>query len=312
MNTVAFTSEFVCENLARKVVLGLEAMADDNARTFAHGLIIPIAQRLSSGKMARGALKAMLSRTHALLESAPNVVSVTFGEATRKKLSSSEQYHLTYVLASTVTDDWVGFISTEMSVSRKSMMVCSTNTDFRIHRHALARYMNRAMRPTDDMLGGIEDAMRAATLLGHAVTETETGNIAIPMQDGMLFGRVKLINNATSPSYRTRFAFKNHQPEMTEEARDTLHDRYRVVVEIMTYVDWNSLSMPRIDLHKAISKVMSEHQFGMRQCFNLAYHEQAMMEQEEMDGVFPAITAALEASRALVKSAEWQQYEARG
>jgi hypothetical protein len=314
MNTVSFTSEFVCNNLARKVVLGMEAIAKDNAKDFARGLIIPIAERITAGKVKRGALKVMLDRTVATLEAAPNVVAVDYAAATRKKLSANEQHHLTYILANAVTgdDDWVCFVCTEMAASRKMLSVNSTNADFRIHRHALARYMNREMKPTDDMFTGIADAVRAGVLLSHAVAENKNHEIAIPLRDGMLFGRIKLVNNAHFPSPKMKFTIDKMGPNFFEDTRRSLHhDRFRVMVEMMTYVDWNSLSQPRIELHRKISKMIQDHQFGITQCFNVAHYEQGMLEEDQHSEVTPSITAALEAARDLVRTPEWTAFAAR-
>lgn len=314
MNSVAYSSEFVCDNLARRKVRQLSGeFARANAESFTQNLLLPVAKKLTtSGRMARGEVGKMVERLYAQLLADPSVVDAEHTKLTTSRLSSHDEHRLTYVLASATKDEqWVDFITNEVIVSRKRLTINTSCTDFRIHRHAVARYMYREMRDPEVLLKDLSAAMAAAVVLGHVVSEDrEDNHIAIPVMDGMLFGRVTVCDTAKRPPIKMVLDLQaNTKPSRTVMHREMWGDQ-RVVVEIMTYVDGNSLTPLREHLHREVESVLREHAFGIKTMSDSFYYDKTVVEREDADRIYPAMDDALKATRELVQSKEWAGFAA--
>lgn len=313
MSNVAFTSEHVTNNIARRSVAEMESNAQENARMFAQRLLIPIAQRLSSSeKLRRGVLPQMCRKIVSELQADPNVIMVEFDSGDRKKLSANEDYRLAYVMtsASAQSSDWVQFTAAEVFLTRRELDVNSTTCDFRIHRHALARFMQRELQPTETLFGKLESALRASVTLGNAVaTECDTANIALPIGNALLLGRVRVTDAHKYPAKKMKVRF-GKTTEVSDDDRPMLFDDARILVEIMTYVDFNSMTPSRERLHEMLTDFVEANQLGIRQVFDATYFEGTSVNTNDIPRLKETMAAAIEGSRAVVTSPEWKNFEA--
>lgn len=312
--SVAYSSEFVCDNLARRKVRQLSGeFARANAESFTQNLLLPVARKLTtSGRVPRGEVSKMVKRLYQELMTDPSVVDLDHAKLTSSRLSSKDEHRLAYVLASATEDEqWVEFITNEVDISRKRLTVSSTATDFRIHRHAVARYMYREMRDPEVLLKDLSTALAASVLMGHVVaSESESKHVAIPVMDGMLFGRVTVLDAKKKPPIRMIIDLRSNMvPRRGRQDRELLGDEH-VMVEILTYVDANSLTPQRQHLHRVIEEMLSHHALGIKMLFDASYYDKTVVDREDAEGIYPAIESALEAGRSLMQTREWKSFAA--
>ena len=87
----------------------------------------------------------------------------------------------------------------------------------------------------------------------------------------------------------------------------------RTIVEIMTYVDRNSLTPARERLHRVIETFVRDYAEGIKRCFDVTYYETTVIDTDEPDiarVMSEQIKAAVDGARALVLTPEWKSYEA--
>lgn len=305
--TAAFTSEYVCNNLARKAVRELgQQSARNNASRFNETLLLPVAKRLiTAGRCQRGEIGRMTKNLVTKLKADKCVVSVEHNDFT-KKLSSNEEHRLTYVLAvSEDSDDWLDFVCNEIRLRRKEIDMNVCVADVRIHRHALSRYMQRELRSAERMLEELEETLHMSSLLGAAAASVEGGNIAIPLKNGMLFGRVHVIDELGT---RMILHMDKHGPEHSDGLRHSITKDARVFVELLTYVDGPSLGPVKERLCERVNEFVRLHKKGAKAMFDASYYTCSVLDADGEAGLFLRIADAINAATDLVQTREWQAW----
>jgi hypothetical protein len=297
-----YRSEYVCNQLARKTVKSWgDEVAKANAAAFNEKLLLPVAKRLiSSGRMPRGELGRMAQQLVRVLKTDKGVVDVEF-DSFAKKLSANEEHRLAYILAVSDGIDWFDFVASEVRMKRKQLTSNVCVADVRMHRHALSRYMQRELKPAEHMLADIAEALHASVLLGTAAATVEGGNIAIPLNDGLLLGHVSIFEE---PGTRMVLTLDKGGPEQSEEKRRSITSKLRPYVELLTYVDGHTLGPTKEAVRDMLIAFLAAHRVGAKATFDASYYTCSVV-TEDYDRYMDKISAAINAACDLVKQPEW-------
>lgn len=302
----AFTSEYVCNNLARKTVQSVgETSARQNAARFNENLLLPVAKRLiMSQKMPRGDLGRMAKNLCNKLRQDTAIIDVEY-DSFSKKLSPKEQHRLSYLLAVSEDPNWLDFVATEIRMERRSITTNVCVVDLRIHRHALSRYMQRELRPAETMLGDLAETLHASSMLGVAAAAVEGGNIAIPLKTGLLLGRVSVLSEEGT---RMVLMMDKDGPRQAELERGSIAKDVRIHVELMTYVDGVSLGPVKQRVYDAVSDFIAQNRTGMKALFDASYYTCSVIGSMKHDDYFDQIGTAINAAVELVQTSDWQNW----
>jgi hypothetical protein len=310
-STAPYSSEYVCNNLARRTLRGLGGdTAQANASMFVERLIMPIGEKLStSGRMPRGVMAKLCQRAISQLEADSAVVEVEYTNIQSSKLSANERHRLSYIISTGTEDEhWLEFVATEAWMSRKEVEVSVTTTDFRIHRHALSRYMQRERKPAESMFGDMMDALYASALLGISTSNIESEHIALPVASGMLFGRALVFDTTKHPPKKMKVVMNKYDLTQEEAPRGSLLSDHRVQVEMMTYVSQDALTPARRELHTVLSEFLARHKIALKQLFHACYYERGIVDPEVYARFNEIIAAAITEAREIILGPVWSRY----
>lgn len=312
-NDFVYSSEYACDNITRRELRSMEDIVTRvHATKFSRDLLLPIGQRLTvSGRLKRGMLKPMVERVEQTLRTEPGIIDVEVDLMTHSKLSSNEEYRFAFVAGMNDGEHWLDFMLNEARLSRKELVVKTTKSDLRIHRHAISRYMQRNRRPAKEMYAEVMEAIRAASLMGEMAGGIPGGQIALAIGDGLLLGRVHRYLWAECPAAVETLTInvKSADHEMLVRP-DELESPHRYVVEMMTYVDHNSLVASREALRDRLREFQDRYAFEIKVLFEATYFNEANVPPDMIDSANERLLTMARAAKALVNGPEWQQFVA--
>lgn len=312
MNNVVYSSENACDNITRRELRALDdIMPRLKASKFTQDLLFPLGKRIASaGRLKRGMLKAAVTKVERQLRSEVGVIDVEVEHYAPSRLSSNEGARMAFVTLMSEGEHWLQFYLTEAVMTRKDVTVRSSEADVLIHRHALSRYMQRERRPFTEMYGEIMDAVRAAPLIAEAAVKVSGNQIAVAMGDGLFLGRLRTLNWAQAPAYIERIKMSAHAADhMLEDRPDMGETPSRVVVEIMTYVDHNSLTDAREELRDVLTEFQQRRSFEAKVLFDATYFKAATIPADVgQEQVQEMIFQAVEEADKLVECPAWVDF----
>jgi hypothetical protein len=311
---IPFDSSFACDNIARRTVRNLGLEKAKKAAIRVQSALLPVAKQIiNSGKVKRGTIRLLGNRLANTLEKDPSTVWVESIHMTRSRLSTSEHHRVAYVMAmgDSEREDWLDFLGCEVFMTRKEAELSTTGLDFRIHRHALSRFMQRERRSAADLVAEMGQALQAATFMGPMALVSHTSqHLAIPIGDGLLFGRFTGVNSMTSPAYMLRARFEpQREPFDWQDVReDHLVKGARTHVEIMTYVDAASLTPSRTELRDVLRDFRERHANALRWMFHSAYFPNAKLPRQMIANTNKEIREATTEIKAIIRGPEWNRF----
>ncbi len=310
---ISFQSEFVCENIARRVVKGYRFQSAAATAFKINSALAPLSATIATaGKLPKGTLLRTANNLKRKLASEPSLISFDIHRSQYSRLSSQEAQRMTYVLAvsSDESEDWVDFLANEMTMTRTQVEAAASMVDFRIHRHALARFMNRELRPAEDIMTDMQDAMHMGTMIGYAAMKSGVTDAAIPIGNAMLFGRVDAIRNASSPPFQ--MCMKINRAEGAKEySRAADKKGHRPLVKVMTYVDSNSLTSSREALRDVLVAFREQHRDAMRYIFDSFHYTYLAIDTfkgKTLDALHGEMKAAIDAMVEVMRGPEYTRY----
>lgn len=312
-NDFIYSSEYACDNITRRELRGLDGIVTRvNASKFSHNLLLPIGQRItSSGRVQRGVLKQVVERLEHTLRTEEGIIDVEVDVMTHSRMSANESYRFAFVAGFNDGEHWLEFLLNEARITRKELTVHTTKADFRIHRHAISRYMQREQRPVREMYPQLAEALRASTLMAEAATLVDGSQIALVIGDGLLLGRVKRYNWSDAPGRIERLHISPKKVEHDVVSRpDEEAGDYRLVVEMMTYVDHNSLVSSREALRDQVREFQIKRALELKMLFDATYFFSATVPIEMADCAEQRLHDATNEAGALVKGEVWQHFAA--
>lgn len=276
---IPHTSSFACDDIARESLLKTFGQTSTkNAHSkLVNLLLIPLAERvMRSGKIAHGQIRTISNWFIAQLSKEPTIVSASV-EHRSSKLSSNEKSYVSYVMA--VGDgDWLDFVACEIVITRTCIELQSTDIDFRVHRHALSRFIQREIKPPEEIITSVAEAIKFGSLTGNLMLcASKHHECAIPLGNGLLLGKVVTINSSQQPAEVTRIRIeKNVPPTETTVARpDHLVKGFRGVLELLTYVGDRQLTKNREKLRDALVGFQNQNKEALDIMFMAHYYENA-------------------------------------
>jgi hypothetical protein len=313
---IPYTSAFACDDIARETLR--KTYGDSRslvaATEISNKLLRPLAtQIVGAGKVRRGEIRTMATALCRRLENEPTVVSTVAEHRVGSKISSKEESRLSVILALADDDDrdWLDFVSSEVFMQRTSLQITHSVMDFRMHRHALSRFMQRERKPAEGIMANILQSLQMASLFGNlSIALTGTENFATPIGDGMLFGRLSAYSNVRDPAMMSIIRFERHKDPMDwDEARpDHLVKGARANVEIMTYVGDKQLTPAREKLRDRMRDYRERHGAALAMMFDSHYYPNAAVPTADVDRLKDAVRAATAEAETILTGREWAQF----
>lgn len=309
---VPASSEFVCDNIARRTVRSVQSQAQQaQMQNFVEPFMKPIMMRLAkSGRFQRDVLHKLVSQLERKLEADETVFALEASAFRKSKLSSNESYRVTFKVPASQDEEWMAFTATEVNLTRRSIDVGYTYTDVFIHRHAISRFMQREGKPPEEIYKMLDATIDLATVMAWPTAMYERDgktdlNIAVPLGNGMLFGRLSMSKGG---SKRGVFKVDSRSADHEEVLRVPGFD-YMMVVELMTYVDNNSLTPHREALRDRILEFQRAHAWGIQLAADSVYFTRLAVPPEiagqDMQGLIHAARPAMDA---LLGTPEWTHF----
>jgi hypothetical protein len=305
-NPLAYSSSHVCDTLAKRELKSLDA---DKVRAFTDELgerfIIPLAASLwRSGKITS---KKLIQSSRSLAVQMGKMDSVISTEWTRltKAASTSVEVRVEGTAAVTIGTDWLSFIVTEIHLTRRSLELATTMLPVRIHRHSLARFMERTKQPSSVMIKGILNSLKVSTVLSPAAREVGD-EIAVAHENHLLLGRT-----VTTPGIPSTYVLRM-KPEAApyeEEVPRTAaayDGNTTLSVDIMTFIDSDNLSPSRTHLRDILRQFQDDHTVGVNFLYAARELYGAMLPTAEMDDAVQRGVAASRAAKEVVATPEWK------
>jgi hypothetical protein len=278
---------------------------------------VPLVNRITaSGKIPHGKIRQLVNGLERSLKNETTVVDVAVEHRAHSRLSTREESRIAYVLAVGDEDrrDWLDFMTAEMHLTRTKIDLSHTMLDFRIHRHALSRFIQRERKLAENMMVEMREALHLASLLGNFVASyRDDGHIAIPIGNGnMMFGRVSTIVHDSpkdqAPVFRTSFS-RDGEPEHGMVVRpEHLMSGGRAQVEIMTYVGDKQLTPNREKLRDRLCDFRERNKRSLAFLFDAHYHEHAAVRSDIVKEIRAEIASIRVEAERLVKGHEWDRY----
>lgn len=269
MDELAYlTSEAACSRVAERTVRKQSDSTIMAARFIQNKLVNPISKKLfESGKLQRGALRSLVRKTISDLEANEMIFDIRL--ETPNPLSTSEVYHLHFLIAEGEGEEWIHFFSCDVVLTRKQLRTSLSSTNFKVHRHALVRYMRRERKPLADFFNEIIEPLSISVTLRTAVAITETDQIAIPMGNGLLLGRVKEVDmdKMTLESAAGVMVVDRDDVQQFMKRKNGMASNACRRVEIMTYIDHDSMTPSRERLHEELTTLANNHREGLRELY---------------------------------------------
>lgn len=309
---VPSSSEFVCDNIARRTVRNAQEQAQRaQMQNFIDPFMKPIMMRLAkSGRFQRDVLHKMVAQLERKLEADETVFALEASAFRKSKLSSNESYRVTFKVPASQDEEWLAFTATELNLTRRSVEVSYAYTDVFIHRHAISRFMQREAKPPEEIYKMLDATINLATVMAWPSAMYERNgkndmNIAVPLGSGMLFGRLSMSKGG---SKRGVFTVDSRSAEHDEKLRVPGFD-YMMAIELMTYVDNNSLTPQREALRDRILEFQREHTWGIQLAADSVYFTRLAVPKEiagqDLQGLIQAARPAIDK---LLGSPEWTHF----
>lgn len=310
---VPASSEFVCDNIARRTVRSVQGQAQEaQMRNFVEPFMKPIMLRLAkSGRFQRDVLHKLVSQLERKLEADETVFALEASAFRKSKLSSNESYRVTFKVPSSQDEEWMAFTATEVNLTRRTIDVSYTYTDVFIHRHAISRFMQREAKPPEEMYKMLDATINLATVMAWPTAMYERDgktdmNIAVPLGSGMLFGRLSMSKGG---SKRGVFKVDAKVGAEHEEVLRVPGFDYMMAIELMTYVDNNSLTPQREALRDRIIEFQHEHAWGIQLAADSVYFTRLAVPQQlagqDLQGLIQAARPAVDK---LLGTPEWTHF----
>ena len=310
-NSFVYSSEYACDNITRRELRGLDGIVTRvHASKFSRDLLLPLGQRIStSGRIQRGVLKNVVERVEHTLRTEEGIIDVEVDSMTTSRMSANESYRFAFVAGLNSGEHWLEFMLNEARLTRKELAVHTTKADFRIHRHAISRYMQREQRPVREMYPQLTEALRASTLMAEAAAMDPRGHIALVIGDGLLLGRVRRYRWSDAPTQIERFVVrpKAVDHELVARPDEELND-YRLIVEMMTYIDHNSMVDSREALRDELRAFQDRRALELKMLFDATYFFSATVPADMANHVEQRLLDATTEAAALVEGDVWQHF----
>ena len=309
MDPTVFTSTPVCDRIAGRTVRDLHSAIARSGK-IVEKLVLPFAIRLhNSGKKApRGMLKGMCRQMVKALEADPSIINVEV-ETIYSELSIKEAYDIRFVLAVGDEDEqFVEFFAAEVMLTREDATVTMTGTDFRIHKHALSRFMQRERRPLTAFFQAAAQPLACTALIGAATAFTDSENIALPMGNGLLLGKATYFRAEEHPVEAIRMVIGPKPKFDAFDRAPSMLSKVRCIIEIFTYVDEGAMTESRSSLHKILQNFWDTHQQSAKEMFGGLVFLEMVTRKSEIANVMDRFTQSYLAARELVSGSVWKHF----
>lgn len=306
MDPVIFTSSNACDRIAGRTVRNLSA-GSLKAAEIVKRIMLPFIYELgNSKKTQRGVLQRICRSVVQRLEEEESILKVDV-EQLYSALSTRESYDLRFILTVGSEDEqFIEFVACEAFLTRRNAKVTLTGTDFFVHRHALSRFMQREEKPLTEFFAAAVEPLYCSSVIAPASAFTSSENIALPMGDGMLMGKMTFVDAEEQPMEQIEVVL-GHDPSFKSVNRQpSLIRERRCVVELLTYVSDEAMTYTRAELHDKLAAFSKEHGAACRQLLEGLLFPEKVINIRHARALQEAFVAAYSSARELVNSPEWE------
>jgi hypothetical protein len=298
MDTSIFTSINACERIAARTIRNL-AISRTHPSVSLLDVLKPSFHRIyAAGKLTRDELAAVTRKVRDKLNQSEAVVKNTL--IIGNKLSTRDMNEGQIVCLQGAGEQWLEMWGVGVMMSRKRIVVFSAPAEFKVHRHALTRYMGGELQYPEHLAAKLLDAAQLSIPIMAAILAHRTDdNLAIPVGDGMLFGKIKLFDGYGE--FMTVRTGQNGVGMVPRRRSGMLKDS-TTEANMMTYVDADRMVESRVELHGLLSEFAAKHHRICAAIFEDCVFETNRPYQKAI------IDELQEDARKLVTSPTWSQF----
>jgi hypothetical protein len=310
--SIRFTSKFVCDSLAERAVRDINEQQKDAASKFVQ-IISPIAKEIGKQtKPKRGAVGDIVKRMVRDLSNERAITEINSVDLTPSKLSTNEIHHVRFCIMGG-DGDWVEFLGTDATITRRSIRMSASHIDVRIHRHALTRYMQRELKETANLFAEVMPAIKLSPIIGACAAQFSERHIAAPLGKGMLLGRFRIVDAVENPPLMVRMTLDpkiRNKVQDREEIinRETIVEGTRIIVEFMTYVDCDLMSENRSKLHKVLTQYWDHHKDAIDAIFNTVTFDGTILPTRDVGRLQQAVKIMFKETEQILDSRVWHDF----
>lgn len=310
MNSV-FSSKAATTNIANRAAREAERKMLDPA-TAVRDALIPIGRAIGRrGKLMRQELRPAFRQLIDRLSSLDSVVEIEPGvisTSATQRLSANEAVQVRFIQTSgaqirrygaDIWEDILTFLAFEIVLSRHEIRLFANSAGFTLHPHALSRYMQREGKSHKELIAKSLRPMRASAMLGQVVVQ---GNIALPVDGGLLFGDVQTEEKSENFPLLTILDRNGG----TDEPVDEWSDEFTRCM-MLTFINTESLEPAQARLLERLVAWERQHHEGIHCWYQMCVYNGSMLRAGEVPSeINDDMQRAWDAAIELVESPEWQ------
>lgn len=304
--SVVFTSDNACHQHARRL---LESQRGAFKLPMAEVMQVvePLVREVATkGKLRRGDLFPRMRRAYERINAIESVIDCRFISTTESKLSANEGFEVSYLQTSNFESNRRAseILHGCLTMDRRTMRLTNGTTRFIVAEHALVRYMRRHRKAPDTFFKSLLPALQLSTVLAPFVISQEHNEIALPLDDGLLLGYAYYMETKPGEEHSEMVY------EITQDGLQKPHIGHRaglvdcsaIQVEIITYLDNDTLLPVKEELRDRLQELYRDYQAGISGIFDaIACNRRGRASNAEIE-------AAADASKDMVFSQIWQRY----
>lgn len=288
-----------------------------------HGDTLPLIERalrpvwdeiLRRGKLPQGTLHATVSTVLRRLVACRTLVDGRSSVTRVSPLSSNERCSARLIVAmadpdSTDTGREVDFLACDLIMTRRSVELRLDVVNFSVTSHVLARFVQRGRGDEEDFFGGIMEPMRASALLSIAASHHDTQRMLLPHPSGFLLAESVVMDDPDDAERRMPCLIRYDATGKHVEADTPTNRGFRVMVKGWSYVDADSATGVKAELHERTCAWMRDHAAGIGDWFDLvSFGSTGTTRTCGREQIGARLKAAVEAAQELSRTDCWRRF----
>lgn len=206
-------------------------------------------------------------------------------------------------------DRRIDFLACNLNVTRKNITLRLDVVDFSVTPHVLARFIQRGRGDAANFFAGLMPSMHAARLLAVAASKHPSGRLLLPHQKGFLLAHVEMSDDPDDDERKMPCVIRYDIRGKHVEPAEAVNRGHRIFANAWSFVDADSTTGPKAELHAETQAWMTRHQTGIRAWFDMmTFGSAGTTRAVNRDVINQALREAMAAAKEMGESPVWERF----